>query len=74
MINISKIILSEVSNCDYEARINLQDYLKALYYEENDYVRAVEYIFKNIYLAYDIKNEDLQLKYIEEMNQISKNY
>lgn len=74
LINISKIILSEVSNCDYEARINLQDYLKALYYEENDYVRAVEYIFKNIYLAYDIKNEDLQLKYIEEMNQISKNY
>ena len=58
---------------DYEARINLQDYLKALYYEENDHVRAVEYIFKNIYLAYDIKNEDLQLKYIEEMNQISKN-
>lgn len=73
LINISKIILSEVSNCDYEARINLQDYLKALYYEENDYVRAVEYIFKNIYLAYDIKNEDLQLKYIEEINQISKN-
>ena len=52
-------------------RINLQDYLKALYYEEYDYVRAVEYIFKNIYLAYDIKNEDLQLKYIEEMNQKS---
>ena len=34
LINISKIILSEVSNCDYNHKINLADYLKALYYEE----------------------------------------